>query len=136
MVGGWGDDEVRYSDVQVARIREDGSLSGWRRSGQPLYREQYGHTVIVLDEGAGATVFILGGSVGDGQYVNDVQVAQVRQGSTSSWKLLSPPVSLPVPCAMHASCHHRDKDILYVIGGSTLGSNLDDVRYVRLPLGK
>lgn len=83
VIGGWGDLLFAdiFSDIQYAGINEDGTLNPWYTSPYKLWFRSYGHSSLSASVSGKKYIFVIAGSLGQGNNVDFIQYARVNTGT-------------------------------------------------------
>jgi hypothetical protein len=131
VIGGWGDDlNDIFSDIQVARLQDNGEPGEWTTRKETIEPGRYGHAGVVWSRPTPPALLVLGGNAGKGNYLNDVQYASLKAGQLGPFTKVPEKNFFPSPRWGHAAVVHKDR--LYVIGGSAKGVFLNDVQVAPL----
>lgn len=131
--GGWGDLLTRdvFSDIQYAAIQNNGCVGFWYTNPFPLPARSYGHTVVAINATQPPTAILLGGNIGQGNYLNSVFSTQIA--ADGSLTFVGTQSSLfSIPRWGHESMIYGR--FIYVMGGSTrlTAGTLNDVQYAEV----
>ncbi len=129
VVGGWGDmsiDDV-FEDAQSAEIRPDGSLAPWVTHPEPRV-PSYGHGLVFVEQAGRSFLVALGGNAGEGNVLDMIQYAELRQdGTLSRWRLAR---SRLLGERWGHACIALGSTV-FVVGGSSRANYHGDVQAIR-----
>jgi hypothetical protein len=133
VLGGWGDllQVDVFSDVQWAKIGNNGCPRPWHTSPFNLNMPLYGHTVAVSSLTTPPTAIVMGGNAGQGNYFNNVQFASVQNGGNLG-RFFFDTHQFTTPRWGQGTVLYDNH--LYIFGGSQRNGSgfLDDVQFTTL----